>query len=283
MLIFKIIMSPYAMLSQLRKPWAFVRRDFGDAASYKLSFLMQFAGIFLSVLTFFFLSRLFGGVVVPYLKPYGGDYFSFVLIGIAFAGYIGVAQHSITGTISTAQEMGTLEALMVTQTGIPTILFSSSLSSFIWTTLRVMVYLILGVVVFGLDMGGANIPAAVLILLLSVTSLGGFGIISASFIMAFKKGDPLGWVFSSLSGFLGGVIYPIEVFPGWLQKCSYLLPITHSLKGMRLALLQGYSTAALLPYILALAAFTAIMLPFSLVIFQKAVRKAKMDGSLTQY
>jgi len=276
-------MSRYTILSQLKKPWAFVRRDFGDAASYKLSFLMQIAGIFLSILTFFFLSRLFGGVAVPYLKPYGGDYFSFVLIGIAFAGYIGVAQHSITGTISTAQEMGTLEALMVTQTGIPTILFSSSLSSFIWTTLRVMVYLILGVVVFGLDMGDANIPAAVLILLLSITSLGGFGIISASFIMAFKKGDPLGWVFSSLSGFLGGVIYPIEVFPGWLQKCSYLLPITHSLKGMRLALLQGYSTVALLPYILALAAFTAIMLPFSLFIFQKAVKKAKMDGSLTQY
>jgi ABC-2 type transport system permease protein len=276
-------MSPYALFSQLKKPWAFVRRDFGDAASYKLSFLMQFAGIFLSILTFFFLSRLFGGVAIPYLKPYGGDYFSFVLIGIAFAGYIGVAQHSITGTISTAQEMGTLEALMVTQTGIPTILFSSSLSSFIWTTLRVIVYLILGVVVFGLDMGGANIPAAVLILLLSITSLGGFGIISASFIMAFKKGDPLGWVFSSLSGFLGGVIYPIEVFPGWLQKCSYLLPITHSLKGMRLALLQGYSTMDLLPYILALAAFTAVMLPFSLFIFQKAVKKAKMDGSLTQY
>jgi ABC-2 type transport system permease protein len=271
------------MFFSMRKPLAFVVRDFGDAASYRLSFLMQFAGIFFSILTFFFLSRLFGGVVVSYLQPYGGDYFSFVLIGIAFAGYIGVAQHSIAGTISTAQEMGTLEALMVTQTGIPTILFSSSLSSFIWTTLRVMVYLILGVVVFGVDMGGANIPAAVLILLLSITSLGGFGIISASFIMAFKKGDPLGWVFSSLSGFLGGVIYPIEVLPGWLQKCAYLLPITHSLKGMRLALLQGYSTKALLPSILALMLFTAIMLPLSLLIFQKAVRKAKMDGSLTQY
>jgi hypothetical protein len=29
--------------------------------------------------------------------------------------------------------------------------------------------------------------------------------------------------------------------------------------------------------------FTAIMLPFSLFIFQRAVKKAKMDGSLTQY
>jgi ABC-2 type transport system permease protein len=134
-----------------------------------------------------------------------------------------------------------------------------------------------------MDMGGANFPGAILILVLSITSLGGFGIISASFIMAFKKGDPLGWVFSSLSGFLGGVVYPIEVFPGWLQKCSYLLPITHSLKGMRLALLQGYSIKALLPSILALMLFTAIMLPLSLLVFQKAVKKAKMDGSLTQY
>jgi ABC-2 type transport system permease protein len=272
-----------SMLSHVRKPLAFVLRDFGDAASYKLSFLLQFAGIFISILTFFFLSRLFGGVVVSSLQPYGGDYFSFVLIGIAFAGYIGVAQHSIAGTISSAQEMGTLEALMVTQTGVPTILFSSSLSSFIWTTLRVIVYLLLGVVVFGVDMGGANILGAALILILSMTSLGSFGIISASFIMAFKKGDPLGWVFSSLSGFLGGVVYPIEVLPGWLQKCSYLLPITYSLKAMRLALLQGYSTTALLPYVLALLLFTVVMLPASLLIFQRALRKAKMDGSLTQY
>jgi hypothetical protein len=52
---------------------------------------------------------------------------------------------------------------------------------------------------------------------------------------------------------------------------------------MRLALLQGYSTKALLPYILALMLFTGIMLPLSLLLFQKALGKAKMDGSLTQY
>ena len=56
------------MFLGIRKPLAFVVRDFGDAASYKLSFLMQFAGIFFSILTFFFLSRLFGGVVVSYLQ-----------------------------------------------------------------------------------------------------------------------------------------------------------------------------------------------------------------------
>lgn len=64
---------------------------------------------------------------------------------------------------------------------------------------------------------------------------------------------------------------------------SYLLPVTYSLEGMRLALLQGYSLRALMPDIIALAAFSGIMLPISMVIFGYAVKQAKIDGTLTQY
>ena len=67
-----------------KKVLAFVKRDFSLQLSYKLSFFLQFLGIFLSVLTFYFIDKLIGAAAVPYLEPYGGDYFSFVLIGIAF-------------------------------------------------------------------------------------------------------------------------------------------------------------------------------------------------------
>jgi ABC-2 type transport system permease protein len=52
---------------------------------------------------------------------------------------------------------------------------------------------------------------------------------------------------------------------------------------MRLALLQGYSLAALGLEILALIVFSAVLLPLGILCFRYAVRKAKMDGSLTQY
>jgi ABC-2 type transport system permease protein len=101
--------------------------------------------------------------------------------------------------------------------------------------------------------------------------------------MVLKRGDPLNWVFTNLSWVLGGVFYPVTVLPDWVQKISYLLPITYSLEGMRGALLKGYTIRGLLPDIIPLLIFTVIMLPSSVWIFQYAVKRAKVDGSLMQY
>ena len=101
--------------------------------------------------------------------------------------------------------------------------------------------------------------------------------------MVLKKGDPFSWIFANLSWLLSGVYYPVSILPDWLQKVSYLIPVTHSLEGMRLALLKGYPLRDLLPSILPLLVFTVIMLPFSIWVFKYAVRIAKINGSLTQY
>ncbi|MEE9193163.1 MAG: ABC transporter permease [Thermodesulfobacteriota bacterium] len=270
-------------LISLRKPWAFLLKDFINETSYKFSFIIQFLGIFFTVLVFFFLSKLFGNAVSPLLKPYGGDYFSFVLIGIAFANYLQVSLRSFSSCIRDAQILGTLEALLVTQTSIPTIIFSSSLYSFVLASLRVIVFLLIGVLALGLNIGDANFMGAILILLLTIFSFSSLGIISASFIMVLKRGDPLSWIFTSMSWLLGGVYYPITVLPDWVQKFSYLLPITYSLEGMRLALLKGYTLRALLPSIIPLLIFTIIMLPVSMWVFKYAVKRAKVDGSLIKY
>lgn len=270
-------------MNSFRKSMAFIHRDFITETSYKFSFFLQFFGILLSILIFFFLAKLFEGREIPYLKQYGSNYFAFVLIGIAFSTYLNVAVRSLSKSIREAQMMGTLEALLVTQTEIPTIILGSSIYSYIFATVQVVVYLLLGVFVFGVNIGGANYFGAILILILTVTSFSSMGIISASFIMILKKGDPIAWLFTSLSWLLGGVYYPIEVLPDWLEKLSYLLPITYSLNGMRLALLQGGSLKILAPNIIALLIFSIVLLPVSLFIFRYAVRKAKVNGSLSQY
>ncbi len=267
----------------IEKPIAFLWRDFINETSYKFAFFMQFVGIFISTLTFFFLSKLLGSVGVSYLKPYGGNYFSFVLIGIAFYSYLGVSMRSLSESIREGQMLGTLESLLVTQTEIPTIILSSSLYSFIWASFRVAVYLMLGAFVFDVDLGNANLLGALLILILTIISFSSFGIMSASFIMIMKRGDPISWIFTGISGLLGGLYYPISVLPDWLRNISYLLPVTYSLEGMRLALLKGYSLRELMPNIVALVIFSIILLPLGILIFGYAVKRAKIDGTLTQY
>jgi ABC-2 type transport system permease protein len=270
-------------MGSLRKPLAFVKRDLSLMLSYRLSFFLQFFGIFFSVLMFFFIARLFGQAATPYLAAYGGDYFSFVLVGIAFSGYLGVAMGSFSSSIRRGQMMGTLEVMLVTPTRLSTILVSSSLWSFAFTSLRIVVYLVVGALVFGVNLSHANWLAALLIQVLTILSFGSLGIISASFIMAFKQGNPLNMVLGTASSLLGGVYYPITVLPVWLQPFSHLLPITYSLRAMRLAVLQGYSLSALAPDMLILAVFAIVLFPLSLVAFRLGVQKAKMEGSLTQF
>jgi len=270
-------------LTGARKPLAFLAKDFVNAASYKLAFVSQIFGIFFSVITFFFMSRLFGSAVLPYLEPYGGNYFSFVLVGIALASYLQVSLNSFSANIRDAQILGTLEAVLVTQTEIPTIILCASLYSFAMTSVRVLAFLLFGVFVFGMDIGGANLGGAAAILLITIIAFSSLGILSASFVMVWKLGNPLNWIFGNLSWVLGGVLYPVTVLPDWLQQVAYLLPITYALDGMRLALLKGYPLSRLWPSVLPLLAFAGLMLPASVWVFQRAVRKAKRDGTLTHY
>jgi ABC-2 type transport system permease protein len=101
--------------------------------------------------------------------------------------------------------------------------------------------------------------------------------------MVLKKGDPVAGIFNGISWLLGGVYYPIAILPSWLRVFSYFLPVTYALEGMRLALLKGASFYQLLPNILSLLGFTAILMPISIYAFQYAIRLAKRDGSLTHY
>ncbi len=267
----------------LSKPLAFLRRDLLVAISYKFKFLLQLLGIFVSTLMFFFLSRLVGGGVEGQLKPYGGDYFAFVIVGVAFTDYLSVSLGGFSSQIRNAQVMGTLEALLVTPTSVPTILFSSTLYNFAFSSLRVVLYLLIGVMLFGLKLHITSIVSFVMIMVLTVLSFSGIGLFSAAFIIVFKQSSPVNWLINISSALLGGVIYPVSVLPGWLKPFASLLPITHALEGIRRVILMGAAFTDVYKEIIILALFVIVLLPLGLVSFSYALRIAKKEGSLIQY
>ncbi len=267
----------------LRKALAFIRRDFLSHVSYRFAFLSQSMGIVFRVATLFFGARLLANSDLPFLERYDNNIFAYILIGIAFVDYLHVSMRSFSESVRYAQLVGTLEALLVTQTDVPTILFFSSIYPFLLTTVKVALYLLLGVIVFGLELGDANYFGALIMLALTIVACSSIGLLSASFVMVLKKGDPFNWVLSGLAYLVGGVLYPPTALPAWLQKVSYVLPITPSREGMRMALLNGHSIRELLPAIFPLLGFIVLVLPGSLVAFSYAVKRAKIDGSLTHF
>lgn len=263
----------------MSKPLAFLKRDFLIEVSYRFNFLLSLVGVVFSVAVFYFLGRI---VPAEAVGPSADDYFSFVLVGMAFAVYLRTGLTAFSESIREEQMMGTLEAMLTTPTSHTTIVLSSSLWRFVFSSVTVLAYLLLGAA-FGISFGGANIPGALVILVLTVISYSALGIISASFIMVFKRGDPVNFLVSNLSILLGGVYFPITVMPGWLQFFSKLLPIYYSLEGMRGALLKGESLSGLAGEILALVIISVVLLPLSLLLFRLAVNHARRTGTLVKY
>jgi len=266
----------------IRRLWAMFARDAQTEASYPLALLLQFVGIFFSVFVFYFLSQLVGDSAAGQINTRGGEYFPFVLVGIAFSGYFGVGLNSFAGALRTAQTTGTMEALLMTPTRLSTIIVGSATYSYLFTTLRVGIYLALGIAL-GVRFDVANWAAAGVSLLLAIVAFASIGIMAAGFIMVFKRGNPVTWLVANLASLLGGVYYPVSILPDWLQPLARLLPITYALEAMRGALLDGAGWVELALNMLILAAFCLLLFPLSLVVFRFAVHKARVNGSLTHY
>ena len=266
-----------------KKPLAFIKKDFLIESSYKFAFLLHIFGIFAWILTFYFIDKLFGSVITPHLKPYGVNYFSYVLLGIAFFTYVGTGTGSLAARIRNEQLMGTLETLLLTPARLSMIIISMSVWNFIWASISVVAYLIFGALLFGIDFSHTNLLSAFVILILTVTSFSGLGLLAASFIMVLKRGQPVTWAVNMSFELLGGVYFPITIFPGWLQIISHLLPVTYSIRAMQLAVYKGYSLQSLSSDIMALLLFSVILMPAGLLAFKWAVRRAKMNGNLAHY
>jgi ABC-2 type transport system permease protein len=277
------VLGADVMSTLMQKLYAFLKRDFLEEASYKYSFIASFFGIFLSSATFFFISKLISPNSSSVLDPYGGDYFSFVIIGIAFSGLLAIFQERLPAIIRQAQITGTLEAILVSRTSIPVILFGSSLYYFLFSIASTVFHLILAVVVFGMQVEKINWVGAVLTFILTALCFLSIGILSACFILVYKKGNPFSWIYGSVSGLLGGVFFPIKVLPAWIKWISYILPITYSLEGLRKSIITTSPFSEILPNIIVLSGFTVVFFPLSIYLFRQALKKAKKDGTLTHY
>lgn len=266
----------------LRILWAFIIRDFQTEVSYRVSFLLSLSSVLFTSVTFYFVSALLGDAAAPSLQEYGGDYFAFVLIGVAFGSYFGLGLNGFARALRQAQTTGTLEAMMMTPTSLPAIVLGSAAWSYAFTTLRVIVYMVIGVLL-GLELSQANYLAALATMVVAIVAFASIGIIAASVITVIKRGDPVTGLVSAVATLIGGVYYPVEILPQWLQALSRLLPITYALNAMRQTLLNGAGWREIAGDLLALVGFALVLFPFSLITFRYAVDRARREGSLAHY
>jgi ABC-2 type transport system permease protein len=267
----------------MRLALAFFLRDARIALSYRVSFAVQLLGNLLVLGVCYFVGKTVGRQAIPALAPYGGNFFAFLLVGIALADCVGVSITIFANQIREGQTTGTLEATLMSPAPLPIILIYSSIWAYFFSAIRFLLYLAMGVVLCGADLRAANLASGVVIFLLTVISFMGLGMLWAGIIMLMKRGESILTTLGYLVVLVSGVLFPANLLPRWLQRLASLIPLTHALEGMRLALLRGYGLGELTGILWKLLAFSAILVVAGLTSFQFALRIAKHTGSLTQY
>lgn len=267
------------MIKNMRFLWAFLARDAAISVSYRLDFILFVISITLQVVVLYFASLLIGQNEA--FNHYGG-YLPFATVGLAVLSFFNTSFSSFSQAIRKEQVSGTLESTLVTPVPIPIIVIGSTLWSIVWAAIAASLYIACSSFLFGFDVKGSLIGAALLIILLTLF-VASLGILSASFTIVFKKGDPLGFLIGSLSAVLGGAFFPVEMLPPWVQKISYIHPFTYGLAGLRAILLEGQPIQSVLPEFTALLAGTSLLIPLSFYCFRLALRYARREGTLLHY
>ena len=258
----------------LWKAWVFFKRDLATDLSYRFSFALEAIHIVIAVAAFYFVATLLGEK-----KLDGYDSFPFILVGLTVNAYMTTCFVCFAQAIRGSQLTGTLKAVLTTSTSPTEFLVFSSGYPFVRATLDAIGYA-LGGLAFGLSLVHMNVIGTALIFVASILAFSSIGLISATFTLLFKRGDPLLWLFGSGSWLLGGVMYPNSVLPTALRGFAELLPITHALRGLRAVLLTGASVPDILPEVGALMLFAIVGLPVSLAAFEIGLQRAKIAGTL---
>jgi len=265
-----------SVASVLDKTVMIVRRDLLTTVRYRTGFLLAAAGAVTELAAFYYLSIAVG----PDFRPEGLEYFSFLLVGTGFYTFLLMGVHAFLQTVQDAQQTGTLEVLMTTSTSPPVLVFLSAMSAFAANTITLLFYLVAGVL-FGAPWN-PKLGSSVAVFLLSVIIAISIGLVAAALQLAVQKGSAVVWALGSV-WFLTGPLFPVHTLPKPLRNAAQLIPITHSLQGMRRALLEGASLRMIWHELVILAIFAAILVPFSLVFFSWTLRRARLEGTLSFY
>jgi ABC-2 type transport system permease protein len=266
----------------MRKAAALVRASWLTALSYRLDTFFSFMGLIVAVVPLFFISRALQPMMMGKIKAEAPEYFGFLMVGIITYTFIQTAVGALHTALTSEIATGSFEALLSTPTALPSILVGLIGQAFSMNLLRAMV-LFLFAWMLGAHVVWTAAIAAVLILTLIIVSYIPFGIFSAALVLAFRTTGPFPTAVLTLSALLGGVYYPTQVIPSWLERCSIFVPLTYGLRSLRRSLLDGAPLTASMVDLTIVGGATVVLMAGSVVVFLWALRYAKRAGTLAQY
>ena len=260
-----------------------LKKDFLWAYSYKISFFGHFFGILVTVFIFFFLSETFAMSQSPHLKQYGNNYFLFAIIGMSIVDFISTCLRSATKSIREAQAFGYIDMVLNAKISPRYFVICSMIYPCCIGLVRVFLYLLVANLFKDFELSFLTIIYAVLLSILTLLPFLGVGLLAASFVLAFKQGDPVNFFVNMLITVFSGVIFPVSVLPEALQYVSNMIPVTYGLDMIRKVIIFNSSDYISLAIIFYLLLFFAVLLALGVFAMDRTIAAIKLSGASGRY
>ncbi|MEL9970535.1 MAG: ABC transporter permease [Metallosphaera sp.] len=266
-------------MGTLAKVYAYIYlRGFKIWSSYKTQMILNVLSWILPVFTYYFVGDSLGGK----LNLEGAsNYTEFMIIGLAFQGYVSSTISTLSQRLRNEQLYGTIEYYVLSDGGVLSFLLYSALWGFTINSVNAGVILAIGAILH--TQYHVNLLSFFLVFTLLLSASLGLSMISAGFTMFVKQGNPISFFFSTFTTLMSGTVFPVSVLPLWLKDISLAIPLTWALNGLRLAMLDGYGPIAIGGILIVLLIFNAILLPLGALFYLYSFNSSRKKGTLSEY
>ena len=266
----------------MREALAMMRMQWLTASSYRLQMALSFATLLLAVVPVYFIGRALDPTMAASISREGGDYFGFLVLGVAVLPLVSAAASTLPAAIAGGIGTGTLESLLCTPIRLPALVAGMCGYSLIWGAVRAALVILLGVLL-GMHLAWRQLALGVAIVALTVLAYLPVGLVAASLVLRFRTAAELPKLAVYASVFLGGVYYPTGAIPTWIRHLADVVPISFGLRALRRVLLQEAPLASVLGDIGALVLFATVATAVGMLVLRSALRHVRRAGTTGQY
>lgn len=207
-----------------------------------------------------------------------------VFVALLLWGFSGSAITSLSNLIGEERYLGTIERIDLTRVSLLNVFVFRMFVEFLFQLSKMA---IIGGILFMtfkpsftfLKTLRGGIPLIVIISLISIFMLYGFGFFIASVGLMFKRVYSLASILEYVILFLSGVIIPFENLPSVLKNISVFLPLTLS----ALALNKVANLEFPVREIIFLVIYTGIIVGIGILVFKVAMKWVKKTGEFSAY
>jgi ABC-2 type transport system permease protein len=252
---------------------AYIRIDLVEERMFPMSAILRYVAVVFPVLLYYFQTS---------FLHVGSQVFVMMLIGTSVTAGLQDALTGLTARLQFAQERGTLETYLVEP--VPWALIPVAMNIWRSVTGGILACLMLAVgCALGAPIEVANVPLALLVLFLGIVACNAVGTLAASFLVLFKRGEPVIMLYGLAAGVLGGALFPISVLPSWIRWVSYLVPHSYVINAERQLLMADPPAGGPSPLLSIgiLAAFCVVAFAVGLSVFDRSLNLARRLGILS--